>query len=183
MDIFEVEGNVVVPTIHARLLSPFREVWDRDKSEKKQQAILEFKFIEFTCSMRKSNPYSGFEEDIRAKKVAEKIFPDIEFEPDEQLLKCIEEYKMFRDEASPTVRFYEAALTGAEKLANFFIDVDFTKTNDKGVPLYKPGEIARALKDAPDILSSLNKMKEKVDQEIFDQVKTRSGKEINPLER
>jgi hypothetical protein len=182
MDLFTIENNIVRPTPHALLLSPFKELWERDTSSKKERAIQDFSYIEFVCSMRKSNPFSGYTDDVKASQVAKIIYKDEYYKPDELQEECIEFYIKLRDESSPTINFYKKALTGAEKLSNFFETVDFSLMNDRGIPIYKPGDLARSLKDAPDILASMHKMKEKVDQELFDSTKNRGDREINHFE-
>jgi hypothetical protein len=68
-------------------------------------------------------------------------------------------------------------------MKNFFDTFDMTEKSERtGLPVYKPGDITRALNDTDKVLQNLNSMKEKVEQELFEQTKTRSNKQINPFE-
>ena len=60
MDIFIVQNNIVVPTAHALLLTPFKNIWESDDSPKKDIAMAKFSYIEFMCSYKKSNPFIGY---------------------------------------------------------------------------------------------------------------------------
>lgn len=55
--LFTVENNVAIPNTETLLISPFKEVWERDKSKDKGQAIKEFTFVELMSSKKKANPF------------------------------------------------------------------------------------------------------------------------------
>ncbi len=61
--LFKIEGKKVYPNTETLLVSPFKEIWERDKSLDKEKAIQEFAYIEFSTSMLKSNPYREYTED------------------------------------------------------------------------------------------------------------------------
>ena len=57
-------------------------------------------------------------------------------------------------------------------------------TNIKtGNLLYKPADITRALKDTNDILKTMNSLKEKVYQELYEDSKAKGGREVNYFEK
>lgn len=186
MDIFVVEGTVVKPTEHALLLYPYSEIWDRDPDPSKANAIRDFKYIEFSCSYKKSNPFKGYDEEIRKQKIIESVYQDDAdtFEEDDLIIRGIELYEEFRLEASPTIKYFLAAKLGAEKMMKWLKDFDMTDTNDRtGAPLYKPREITSALKDTYDVMKTLDALESKVFEQIFEHTKTRSNKETNHFEK
>ena len=73
MEIFEVSGNIVRPTPNILTIYPFKEIWKRDKTKNKNLAIQEFAFIEFMVSKKKSNPFKGYDEEIKEDKIKEKV--------------------------------------------------------------------------------------------------------------
>lgn len=184
MDLFKIEGKVVKPTEHALLLYPFSEIWDRDKGSDKGQALKEYKFIEFMCSYKRSNPFKGFPKDRIQTEVSKSVFKDPDYEPDDLIVECMEEYKKFRDEAAPTLVYYLSAKSGAEKMMKWFNDFDMNTVNERsGNPLYKPKDVTSGLKDTQDILKTLNALEEKVYEEIYESTKTKGNKEINHFEQ
>ena len=50
------------------------------------------------------------------------------------------------------------------------------------MPLYKPKDISGAINDSEQNIRTLHNLKEKVEQELFEAVKTRSNRQINPFE-
>ena len=185
MDLFKIEGNLVVPTEHALLTYPYSDIWDRDEDPSKQRAKQEFAYIELNCSYKKSNPYKGLSDSVRKEKVGKVVFREdyATFVEDELIVQGFKTYHELRLIASPTLQYYLAAKGGAEKMIEWLDDFDMKTLNDRtGLPLYKPREITSALKDSYDVMKTLNAMEEKVYEQIFETTKTRGNKEINPFE-
>jgi len=180
--LFVVENNIAKPNTEVLLTSPFKEIWDRDYTEDKEQATKEFTFIEFMSSKKKTNPYAGYDDQMRFERLKELLF-DESWEMDELIESALIKIKDFQEEASETYQYYLSARIAAEKMRGFFRDFSFSDVNERtGNPLYKPSDITRALNDTDKVLQNLNSMKEKVEQELFEQTKTRGNKEINPFE-
>ena len=185
MDLFKVEGNLVVPTEHALIIPPYSDIWNRDKDAEKLTAKREFAYIELMCSYKKSNVFRGYSEDKRHIEILKAIYKeDAEsFIVDELIKEGIKLYEKLRVEASPTLQYYLSAKIGAEKMVEWLSTFDMETTNERtGLPLYKPREITSALKDSYDVMKTLNAMEEKVNEQIFESVKTIANKEINHFE-
>lgn len=183
MDIFIVENNIIKPSQHALLIEPFSNIWERDSSPKKEEAIRDYTFIELMGSLKKSNVFAGYSKDERRVKTLEYLSKVDEYTPDGLVEECLLEYIRYRDEASPTASFYEAALNGAKKMETFFNTFDLDDRTNNGGLVLKPGDITRALKDSQQVLQSLTALKAKVQSELFESAKTRNDKQINPFEQ
>ena len=180
--LFTVENSIAKPNTETLLISPYKEIWERDNSPDKTQAIKEFTFIEFMASKMKSNPYAGYADDMRLDKLKSLLFTE-DWVPDSLIELGLNKIDEFQKEASPTYSYYLSVLKGTEKMKNFFNTFDMEEKSERtGLPVYKPGDITRALNDTDKVLQNLNSMKEKVEQELFEQTKTRSNKQINPFE-
>ncbi len=180
--LFKVEGKAVFPTEEVLLIPPFSEIWNRDKSKDKRTAMQEFAFIEFVGSMKKTNPYKGYDSSLRARKVAEDIVTVKGWEPDEKVIEGVKRIDEFQKNASATYSFFKSVKKAAENLKSFFNSVDLTMTNLKtGNPMYKPADITRAISDAEKILNSLKSLETKVEEELYEETKTKGNKEISPF--
>ena len=181
--LFVVENNIAKPNNETLLIEPFKALWDRDKSQDKSRAIREFTYIELMSSKKKSNPYAGYSDEIRAQKLKEYLFEDQpEWEPDIEVEKGLAKIVEFQKEASPTYTYYISVLEATEKMKDFFTTFDINEVNDKGARVFKPNEIVMAISNTDKLLQNLHSMKEKVEQELFEQAKTRGMKQINPFE-
>ena len=187
MDIFIVQDNRVGITPQALLISPFKEIWEEND---KDMALLKLGYIEFMCSYKKSNPFGGYLIDERPLKILISSFPNGTEEEyssimnDSLVIEGIALYIKNQAEASVSLRYYEAAVSAANKMADFFIDFELDTPNPKtGNPLYKPADITRALKDVNDIIKTLGALKDKVIQELNEDAKGKAGREINYFEK
>lgn len=182
MEYFKIENGIVKPSPEILLVYPFSEIWLRDKSKKKSQAILEFSYIVFLKSHKRENPFSGYDENIRESKIIESIFKK-EFIPDDLVLEACKMIDEFEENASPSLRFYKANTKALNTLTEFLQEVDLDERDERGKLIHNPNNIQRILDNAPKTLSGHQELKKKIQQELFESSKTRANKSINSLER
>lgn len=183
VEIFEIDGSVVRPVKDILLIYPFNEIWNRDETKHKSIAINELAYIYYLVSPKKTNPYSGYSNDVKGKKIIEGLWKDSLWNPDELVKEGIQIYAKWLEEASPSMRYYNAVKSGVEQTINFFQNIDFNERTDKGLPVYKISEVIPALRSANEVLKSMSDLQERVEQEVYESSKTKSGKEINVFER
>lgn len=184
MELFTVENNTVIPNENTLLIHPFKDIWERDSSERKEIALLEFTYIEFLCSYKKTNPYKGYDEQIKEPKIRQNVFRSYPlWSPDLLINEGIAIYCSFRDQASPSLRFYLGNLEGARKLQHYYETVDLTLTNRSGTLINKPSDVAKGLSEALKVMNTLEALKEKVEQELFNAGKVRADRTVNPFEK
>lgn len=177
--IFTIENRIVKPQLETLMIQPFKEIWERDSSEGKNQAMLEFAYIEFMVSVKKSNPYVGYSPEERKARVDKDIMGG-NYTPDELVEKGMEWLMEHQYTASASLRYYQSAVKAAGKLQHFFDTFDITAVNPKsGAPQYAPKMITSALADTEIVLQKLDAIKEKVVNEIFESVKTKADKKIS----
>lgn len=180
--LFKVESNVVFPNEETLLIYPYKDIWERDTSKGKELALKELAYIEFMSSLLATNPYSGYTEDLRKEVIVKDIFKGEVWSPDELVLAGVEHIKDFQTKASPSYRSYQSAMLANDKINEFFKTVDLTRTNYKtGLPIYKPKEITSALLDVDKVTASLDSLRKKVEEELFEAVKVKGQKEISPF--
>lgn len=181
--LFTVEDKSVRPNTETLLISPFKEIWERDETPQKMTAIDELTYIEFMTSNKKSNPYKGYSESLRHGKVKQDIFgQDSYWQPDDLVKAGIKKMEEFHTQASSSYGFLQDAKFAADKLRGFFREFDMNAVNLKtGAPIYKPKDITNALKDTDDVVTKLDKLEKKVEEELFDKVVTKAGKETSPF--
>lgn len=181
--LFTVESKIVSPKVESLLIFPFKDIWERDDSKDKRYAIEDFSYIEFMASIQKSNPYSGYPEHERSSKIIKDIITRAEWDENDTLIQAgIAKLKQFQAEASVTYNYYMAAKNAAEKMQLFFTTFSMADVNLRtGAPIYKPKDITSALNDTSRVLENLNSLREKVDNEIFEEVKKKGQKIVSPF--
>lgn len=178
--LFNIENKVVKPTIEVLLLSPFKEIWNRDTSNGKFQATDEFTYIEFMTSVKKTNPYRGYTEEERKMRLSKVIMKQDNYEPDALVLEGMEALIEFQKSASPTFNYFASATKAAYKVQTFFENFDLNQLNERtGLPVYKPKDITSALNDTERVLQSLLALEEKVSNELFENTKIKGQKVVS----
>jgi len=180
--LFEVENKAVIPHTETLLISPFKEIWERDKSKGKQFAIEDFSYIEFMSSMKKTNPYRQYPEDRKHDVIKEAVITRDDWEADNLIKEAIKVMDKFQKEASTTYNYYIAAKQATENMQKFFEEVDLSERNFKsGNPVYKPRDITNALTDTEKVLANIKGLEKKVEEELYEEVKSRANKTISPF--
>lgn len=180
--LFQITEKIVFPTAEVLLISPFKDIWERDKTKEKHMALKEFTFIEFMTSQKKSNPYKDYPHEKRKEKLLEEIIKDVNWKPDELIFKAITKIDEFQKDASATYSYYTSTKRAADKMKKFFDNFDINERNEKtGNPIYKPRDITAALNDTERVLTNLNNLKKKVEEELYEESKMRSDKQISPF--
>lgn len=178
--LFTVTEKTVSPNAETLLIEPFKTIWNRDTDKQKRNAIEDFAYIEFLSSMKKSNPYRQYPEKEKPSKVKEAVITRPDWEPDTLIEEAIYVMNKFQKEASSTFNYYKAAKIAAEKMQDFFNNVDINTVNKKTLnPIYKPRDITSALNDTEKVLSNLKTLEKKVEEELYEETKNRSNKEIS----
>lgn len=180
--LFQVDNKVVFPNPETLLIYPFKDIWERDKSKGKETALREFAYIEFITSMKKSNPYRQYPESRKQDVVQKATIGDKNWKPDKLIVEGMKKIKKFQEEASTTYNYYISAKNAIETMTDFFNNVDLNERNFKtGNPIYKPADITRAFNDLERNLANLKALEKKVEEELFEETRTRSDKQISPF--
>lgn len=180
--LFVLENNIARPHPETVLIEPFKTIWERDTNRDKTNAIRDFTFIELMSSKRKTNPYAGYSNKQRFEKLKEMLKYPANWQPDDEIKFALYKIEEFQTEGSFNYVMYKQSLETLIKTREYLLNIDLNERTKSGIPVYKPADVYSAIEKVEKIMTSLNNLKEKVDQELFDQTRTRGNKTINPLE-
>lgn len=133
-------------------------------------------FLYFFTDPRSSYAYM-LDDEERKQAIIEQEGLEPDFQPSPLLKEAMEVYK--KHTVTPSQRLLENALISADKVGQFLRDVDLTEKDDKGKPLYQVSAITAALKNVEGIVTSLQNIQRKVEQEISEQGKARGTQELS----
>ena len=182
MDIFRKVENTILPTESILLIEPFKTMWSEDKSKDKSKVLKDFAFIELYCSLKKSNPFSGYEEEKRLDKVKLEVYKDINYKLSDLTLKAIEVYKEFMLNASSSYDDYLKADRLLTKIKKFLDEVDPNERDKSNKPVHKASELISAAKNLLSLSSDLSLFKEKVMSDTLHST-NKTSKQISDFER
>ena len=179
--LFKIEGTIVYPNAETLLVPPYKEIWERDKSKDKWVAMKEFAYAEFMTSQLKSNPYKGYSIEVRDKKIREDIIKDSKWQPDKLVKQAMAKIEEFQTNGSANYSLLKDAMKARESLQEFLQTVDLNERTRTGGMVLKPKDVTNALLDLDKVVTTFDALKKKVEEDLFETVKTRGNKVISPF--
>jgi len=161
MRMFILENNYPKPAPETLVIKEFKAVWDRDKSKDKEVAITELAYIYYSSDYK--SIYEAFPPDYREEQIIQDIMPKKDWKPDSLVKTACAKYRELQNSLS--LRFLDAQKNAMESLIDYFNSVDWEDETSKGQPKYKVTDVTRSAKEAGGIISSLEKLEEKVKKE------------------
>ena len=180
MKAFDIQGDEVTFTPEFLAVPEFKEIWNRDKSKHKQQAIKELSYIVFLCDNTVYNPYRGYSEEVREDILKEDFMRDKKWKPDEKIEKATTKLHELLETTSS--RLLKSSKIAADKLGTYFENVDFSLLDDRGKPQYSARDLASNLAAVGNIIKSLRVLEDQVRKEQLDDNIARGGFEIGDFE-
>lgn len=177
MSIFTFQNNKVVIDQEALVIPEFKEIYKRDKSKDKSKAFEELAYVYFYNDLK--SPYKNLSSSERLIEIRKDYISDPKWTPDELVQGAILKYAKLQE--TPSVRYLNSTINAADKLIEYFNSIDWDERTEKGFPVFKVTEVVNALAKADDIRSSLQNLREKVEQEISSKT-VRGGGNISKRE-
>jgi len=179
MKIFDIEGDSIILNAQILGIPPFRCLWQRDRSKDKEDVYNEISYITFLCDNSLDNPFRGYSEIEKEKILKEKFFT-IDWKPDKLVLEAIEQFKNFQQTISS--RLVMSARNAADKLADWFNNVDFDEIYKSGKPKYTADSLLANLEKLNRVIKSLKSLERELITEQAESDTARGNTEIGEYE-
>lgn len=173
MKLFKYEGFNLTISEEAMMLKPFKDIWKRDKSRGKEQALQELAYIYFMEDSRSDyQVYIDREERSNQIKIGEGMKDS--WKPDKLVQEAMEFYAGFKSESALLLEDIRVAIT---KLREFIKTIDLSATDDKGKPIYTLNTYTATIKQIPELITSLDEAERTIAKETISQDKVRGSVE------
>lgn len=179
MGIFDYSNHKVILHPDSVVIPPFIDIWERDKTKQKHKATKELSYVYFVCDFK--SPYAIYNSNDIEAKVQEDFIKDDKWEPDDVVKAAMHKYHKFQE--TYTMRFLKSARGLAEKLQQYFDEVNFHEEDEKGNPKYKATDVVRNLKEVGKVMESLTSIEETVKKELDAKAQIKGKKVIRSRER
>lgn len=146
MHVLEFINYEVVPTEECFMIKPIRDLYNKDTSDNKETFMKQLSVIYFMADPRSSYNYI-LDLDDRFQAIKEQEGLPKNFKIDKQLQSAIDIYKEHTTTSSSLL--LESTKIAVEKIRTFLRDIDLTKTDDKGKPIYTINSVTAAIKQIP----------------------------------
>lgn len=178
MKLIKYEDFQIKLADEAFLVRPIRRLFNADRSERKEQFWRQMGYMYFMINPASSYSYILDLEERSEEIIKQEGLPD-DFRPTELLKEAMEFYRTMT--ITPSQELLQSALIGAKKVGDFLRDVDLSEEDDKGKPKYQVSTITSALKDVEKIVSTLQSLQAKVEQELEEQAGKARGSQALTL--
>ncbi len=158
-----IDGKLIL-TPECLCISPFSEIWSKDKSKDKVQANNKIKYVWFFSDF--NSPYYQHPELDREKMIISDVIKDKDFKVDKELKEAINKYKELN--SSPAIEAVDAAYSFMRKIQQFFKDVDLSEVNN-------PKAITDIFSNMPKMVEALRTAKENAMKEVLNNEKIRGN--------
>ena len=172
MRLFLLEKNKVVPNPSTLLIDSFKELWKRDTSKDKSQALLELAYVYYISDYK--SVYLSVPPEDREQVIIDDLFSDNKYwKADKEVLAAVKKYQELQH--VPALRFLDAQRHALEELMKYYKNVDHRR-------ITRPTEISKAMAESAKVLDSLDKIEERVKKEISTKGKLRGENKLGSFE-
>lgn len=154
MKLIEFDGLEFKLADEALLVRPIRELFQKDKSKKKEEFWKQISYLWFMCDPRSNYQYL-VDEELRAKEVKIQEGLGEDWEPSELLREAMDIYR--KQTITTASLLLEGMRKGIENVRRFLAEVDLFAVDEKTQkPLYQVSTITSALKQVPELAKALS---------------------------
>lgn len=172
MELFDYKDGRVHITPKALTLSPFKAIFDKDKTKTKEQSIKDFAFVYFYSNYR--SPYASYiEDDRRMKEVCKAVYKDENHKVSQTVLDACVEYEKLQE--TVTMRLLKSAKKAANRIAEYFESTSTASSITEDEVTALTGNLQKLGK----IVESISILEEKVRKEQTSNSKIR-GRDTGP---
>lgn len=184
LELFEIDdlGNLTLAP-EALFIIQIKALWERDNTERKEDALRDVAYMFFLVSPAKRNPFSGYDETSKLRFIKEHLNLSPTYEPDELVVNAINWFEDYIESSSYTYQFFKSAKSTCEKVAAYFETIEMDAKDDNGKPLHDPAKVLSAVEKTEKVITSMLSLEKKVRAEIFETNKTRKDRNIGHYER
>lgn len=162
IQLFQIHNNKLEIVPETLTIKEFREIWQRDKSKEKSQALDDLAWIYWMGDYQ--SPYLSLGTEERSKEVINDILVNKKYKPDTLVKEGLNRYDSAQE--TITMKNLKSVREAANRIRDFFNKPDILEiTNNNGTPLYKPKDITNAIKEYVSVMNSIDDWEKKVRSE------------------
>lgn len=175
MRLFKYEGFKLSISEEALCLKPFRTIWNRDKTEKKEKAIMELGYVYFMEDPRSDYQYI-IDRDERSEDIKEKEGLKKSWQPDKVVKEAMELYSSFKTTSALLLEDTRSMIDGyrqkLRELTSNMTDLDVKEVK----------EVGAIIKQIPSMIKDLDEAEKALTKELSQSDKVRGAQEKSMYE-
>ena len=174
MHLIEVIDYKIEPSEELFLIKGFRDFYNSDKSDGKEQFFQMLSYVYYMADPRSSLSYVTSEEERRAYIFEQEGIKKLNLKVADKL---IEEYK--KHVVTSSYLLLQDTKLAVDKVREFLRDVDLKEVDDRGKPIYTINSITAAIKQCSELTKTLSELEKTITKEIDENTSVRGGSDYN----
>jgi hypothetical protein len=170
MRLFRYEGYTLNISEEALALKPFRAIWVRDKTEKKERAIMELGWVYFMSDPRSDYQFI-IDPEERSKAIKEGEGLKASWQPDGTVKEALELYDSFKTTSALLLEDIRAMVDG------YRVKLRDMTSNMQNLDVKGVKEIGAIIKQIPAMIKDLDEVEKAITKEITQSDKVRGAAE------
>lgn len=170
MRLFRYEGYTLNISEEALALKPFRAIWVRDKTEKKERAIMELGWVYFMSDPRSDYQYI-IDPEERSKAIKEGEGLKASWQPDGTVKEALKLYDSFKTTSALLLEDIRAMVDG------YRVKLRDMTSNMQNLDVKGVKEIGAIIKQIPAMIKDLDEVEKAITKEITQSDKVRGAAE------
>lgn len=152
MKLIEFDGVEFKVADEAFLVRQIRQLFEADKSKKKESFWQQISYLWFMCDPRSTYMYLT-DENQRAKEIKAQEGLGENWEPSELLKEAMDVYR--KQTITTSSLLLEGMRKGIENVRKFLSEIDLFATDKNDKPIYQVSTMTSALKQVPELAKAL----------------------------
>ena len=174
MKLIEFDGMEFKIADEALLIRPIRELFQKDKTKKKEEFWKQISYLWFMCDPRSTYQYI-IDEDARSLEIRKQEGLGEDWEPSELLKEAM---NIYRAQTITTASILlESMRKGIEQLRKFFSEFDLFALDKNDRPIYQVSTMTAALKQVPELAKALVEAEKALAKDFATEDKARGNAE------
>lgn len=179
MKLFKYEGYTMTISDEAKLLKPFKLIWDRDKSKDKDLALLELSYVYFMEDVR--SDYKMYQdENERSNKIIEDNGYPKKWKPDKLVQDARVFYSSFKTDAQLLLEDMRGMVAKLRK--HMLENLDLSLVDDKGKPIYTLDSYTKTVSDLGKLVKNIHTIESDIIKDVDNEDKVRGQATKSMLE-
>ena len=174
MRLIEFDGVDFKIADEALLVRPIRELFQQDKSKRKEQFWRQVSYLWFMCDPRSTYMFIT-DEDARSAEIRKQEGFGDDWEPSDTLKEAMTVYRA--QTATTASILLESMRKGVEQLRKFFSEFDLFAVDKNERPIYQVSTMTAALKQIPELAKALNEAERELAKDFASEDKARGNAE------
>lgn len=172
MKLIEFDGLEFKIADEALLVRPIRELFQKDKTKKKEEFWRQISYLWFMCDPRSTYQYI-INEDERSSEIIKQEGLGEGWEPSPELKDAMEVYK--KHTITTSALLLEGMRKGIERVRAFLSEIDLTATDKNDRPIYQVSTMTSALKQIPELAKALSEAEKSLAHDFASDDKARGN--------